>query len=91
MPKFLEEVKQTLQNKGQDYTATDALENFKLIAGVDPKLAVLIQLHIKLHRLTNLVLHNKEPKNESIDDNIKDLAGYTTLFKMIILEERGVE
>ena len=79
----------TLKTKGHDYTDSDALENFKLIRGVDPAEVALIQLSIKLNRLTNLLLRNKTPKNESIDDNIKDLANYAVLLAMILIEKRA--
>lgn len=90
---ILENMKETLAGKGHDYTNTDPLENFKLLDshGVSPVESALVLINIKINRLNNLLLSNKKPKYESVEDTIKDLANYAVLLQCIIDEPSGVE
>ncbi len=81
----LARVKETLINKGHDYTNKDPIENFKLLEeyGIQPTQAVMQLIAIKWNRLKNLIMNNKQPKNESVDDNELDLICYTILLHVV--------
>lgn len=44
---------------------------------------VFVILHGKLLRLKSLLLENKQPQNESVSDNCKDLIAYTIFFMVV--------
>ena len=50
-------------------------------------LGVLVRMNDKFERLKNLVLNNKRPANEGIEDTLKDIANYAVIYLMI---ERGL-
>lgn len=53
---------------------------------VGPEIGIVVRLHDKMSRLSNLI-GNKEPKNESIEDTWKDIVGYALIALMV---RRGV-
>lgn len=72
--------------KGNDYANKNAPTNFELagaICGLSAELNCLSLIATKVARL-GVLLHGKEPKNESIHDSILDLANYTFLLSTII-------
>jgi len=86
------QLKDTLNKKGADYANEDKLSNFKLagnIAGITPEINCLSLIATKVARL-GVLLNNPQhnPSNESIDDSIMDLANYTILLRMILIEKR---
>lgn len=88
---YLARIEKTLLDKGHDYTNVDPVENFKLLQnypkGIPPTVAALFEISVKHNRLKNLVLSDKIPKNESVDDTILDLACYAILMHVIRAEE----
>lgn len=70
-----------LKGKNQDYTTGDEFSNFvnaAMFAGVTTDEVMKAQLGIKWTRLENL-LSGETPVNESIEDNLMDLAGYAII------------
>jgi hypothetical protein len=78
----------TLFKKGDDYANDDRLSNFKdsgAITGMNAKQICLNLIAVKVSRLGNLFKSNN-PKNESVNDSILDLANYAVLLHMIANE-----
>lgn len=70
-----------LKSKGEDYAGADVLGLFKDVANAEgrtPANVIASECHKKILRLQNL-LQGKEPNNESILDNVKDLSNYADL------------
>lgn len=89
--RYVDDMSKTLISKGDDYSNADRLSNFKTsaaILGISPEMHCLALIATKVSRLGNLVSSGKKPNNESLDDNVKDLAVYSLLLRMIIEEER---
>jgi len=87
--KFQRDLIKLLTSKGDDYSNSDRLSNFKEVAAMlhsDPRLVCLQMIAVKISRLSNLLNTSKEPNNESVDDTIDDLNGYALLLKLIDLE-----
>ena len=79
---FFAQRKNILLQKGEDYNSKDVLGIFKELAHAQhrtPEQVILQEIHKKILRLINLYDSGKQPKNESIEDNILDLSGYTDL------------
>ncbi len=82
---IIEEVKQTMFRKGNDYANEDRLSNFKLagsIIGLSAQQNCLSLISTKVARL-GVLLKGSEPNNESIEDSMLDLTCYSILLKMI--------
>ena len=85
---FVDQMRNTLLAKGDDYSGKDRLSNFGLagaICGLSPEKDCLCLIATKVARIGNL-LDSGSPKNESIQDSILDLANYTVLLNMIVSE-----
>ncbi len=63
-------------NKHHDYGPNN-MNKFGLIG-------ILVRVNDKLERLINLTQKNKEPKNESIEDSLKDIANYCIIGLMLL-------
>ena len=86
---YIIKMRDVLLNKGDDYANADRLSNFKMagqIAGGNAQLNCLNLIATKVARLGVLLNTNHEPKNESINDSIMDLANYALLLAMINYE-----
>lgn len=86
---IVDEMEKVLFSKGDDYANEDRLSNFKLagaITGGDARTNCLNLIATKVARLGVLLNSNKDPKNESIEDSVLDLANYSVLLLMIINE-----
>lgn len=84
---MVEQMRQTMFRKGNDYSNEDRLSNFKLagnISGLNAELNCLSLISTKVARLGVLLNSAKEPNNESIQDTILDLANYSVLLSMIL-------
>jgi len=82
---IIDEVKQTMFKKANDYANTDRLSNFKLagsIIGLSAQQNCLSLIATKVARL-GVLLQGAEPNNESIEDSMLDLTCYSILLKMI--------
>jgi hypothetical protein len=82
---FTQKQKDVMLSKGDDYAGGDRLSNFKkagTICGLNAELNCLNLIATKVARLGEL-LNGKEPKNESVEDSILDLANYSILLAMI--------
>ena len=80
-----------LLSKGDDYANSDRLSNFKLsgaIVGISPEQNCLSLIATKVARI-GVLLKSKNPKNESIDDSVIDLANYTILLAMLLKESHS--
>ena len=78
----------TLLSKGDDYANEDRLSNFKLagaVSGLNAELNCLSLISTKVARL-GVLLHDKTPKNESVEDSVLDLANYAVLLSMILID-----
>lgn len=49
------------------------------IAGIKPEQAIITLMGVKVARLRQLTVNNKEIKNESINDSILDLINYSLI------------
>lgn len=89
LDKLVEDLKQILLSKGDDYSGKDRLSNFKTVAGIlkiTPELSCLNLIATKVARLGTLLNSGTTPNNESIEDSIKDLINYSILLHMIHYE-----
>ena len=83
---YINKMRDVLLNKGDDYANADRLSNFKMagqISGCNAQLNCLNLIATKVARLGVLLNSSDEPKNESINDSIMDLANYALLLAMI--------
>ena len=79
---YIELQEKVLISKGDDYSNTDRLSNFKNTANIlniTPQLAALALIATKVSRISNLLNSNLPPNNESIQDSIMDLSNYSFL------------
>ena len=86
---YVKRMRDVLLNKGDDYANRDRLSNFKLaglIAGGNAKTNCLNLIATKVARLGVLLNSNDEPKYESVNDSIMDLANYALLLAMVNYE-----
>ena len=70
-----------LKGKNSDYAPADEFSNFTqaaMFAGITPEEVMKGQLGIKWTRLESL-LSGRDAVNESIEDNLMDLAGYAII------------
>lgn len=83
VPLALEELSYTLNSKNADYRVTSSeFSNFHFagdVAGLPARDVMLAQIGIKLGRLKGLLDRKSDPNWESIEDTIKDLAGYAVI------------
>lgn len=71
-----------LVRKNKDYAPGDEFSNFigaAQFAGIRTDEAIMSQLGIKWTRLESLMETGAKPENESIEDNLMDLAGYALI------------
>lgn len=87
--KFFDDCMKILERKGHDYAQdADVFSNFKKMAAMSGESMdeiFIFFLSVKLARLTEL--KNKDPKNESRQDTLKDKAIYACLYFLWILNE----
>jgi len=84
--RIVNEIRDIQLSKGGDYANTDRLSNFKLageITGVGAELNCLNMIATKVARLGVLLNSETQPNNESIEDNMLDLASYAILLIML--------
>jgi predicted transcriptional regulator len=89
--KLVEKLRQTLSSKGKDYASEDVLSNFKESAeriGQKPYEQCLSMISQKVSRLSNLFKQDRKPDNESVQDSILDLIGYSFLLDAITEEAK---
>ena len=89
---FTTQMEEIMLKKGNDYANIDRLSNFKLagnICGISPEKNCLSLMATKIARL-GVLLENKKPNNESIEDSIIDLANYSLLLGMLIKEKNDI-
>lgn len=75
----IEELRDTLAGKNEDYRIDGEFSNFEFaakMAGLDTQDVMLTQIGIKVGRLMGL---KDDPNNESYKDSVKDLAGYALI------------
>lgn len=93
LTEIVDQIKQTMFKKGNDYANEDRLSNFKLagsIVGLSASQNCLSLIATKVARL-GVLLKGSEPNNESIDDSILDLICYSCLLSMIESEKKPPE
>jgi len=86
------ELRKIIESKGDDYAGDDRLFNFKAVATmtkIKPQTVCLTAIATKVARLSTLYdpLRVQPPRNESVQDSIKDLINYTILLHMVDLDE----
>lgn len=90
LTEIVDQIKQTMFKKGNDYANEDRLSNFKLagsIVGLSASQNCLSLIATKVARL-GVLIKGSEPNNESIDDSILDLICYSCLLSMIESEKK---
>lgn len=70
-----EKSKQVLISKQKDYGPGNILA-FR-------EVGVLVRVYDKVERLRNLLVNNREPSNESLDDTWLDIENYATIARML--------
>ena len=93
LTEIVDQIKQTMFKKGNDYANEDRLSNFKLagsIVGLSASQNCLSLIATKVARL-GVLIKGSEPNNESIDDSILDLICYSCLLSMIESEKKTPE
>lgn len=91
--RFLGEVRETLIAKGDDYAGEDRLSVFKETSsflGCNPSELCMMNIGVKVKRILNLWKSDKV-NFESLQDSVKDLAGYVVLLYCIESEEEFLE
>jgi len=86
---FQETQRTLLTSKGHDYANEDLLSNFKITAAVEGRSkeeVVLTLISTKVVRLSNL-LKSKNPKHESLEDTLIDLANYSFLLNACLRDK----
>lgn len=84
---MIEQMRNIMLSKGDDYANTDRLSNFKLagsISGLNAELNCLSLISTKVARLGVLLGSGKTPMNESVQDSVLDLANYSILLSAIL-------
>jgi hypothetical protein len=87
---FADTQRDIMLKKGNDYANEDRLSNFKMVAqivGIPIEQVIGVFIATKTVRLGNLMSSGKKPDNESVEDNLLDLANYTQLLEMVRLDE----
>lgn len=86
---ILEQTRDLLVKKGHDYTDKDALQNLKVLSdsGIPATTGALFEIGVKFNRLKELLLKQKQPNFESIEDSIRDLIAYSCLLALAYSEE----
>jgi hypothetical protein len=81
----IQALRDTLELKNSDYANIDDMfANFNKVAcmnGTSPRHVFLTMIGVKVARLAELS-SGKHPKNEAMEDSIKDLMGYSILWKI---------
>lgn len=77
-----DEIHKLFASKRADYGSTTE----EMIKRYGP-VAMLVFLRTKLDRLDNILLNNKMPNFESIDDTIRDMANYCIIWLLEIEKE----
>lgn len=80
---IVSDIEQLLIKKNKDYGAKNLL--------TFGNLGILIRLSDKLERLKNHVLNNSELNNESLDDTLKDIAGYAIMWLVLSKENYDLD
>ena len=52
-------------------------------------MGLVVRMNDKVQRLMNLVLDNKDPQNESVEDTLIDIANYAVMARLVIDREWG--
>lgn len=88
---FTKKQEEILLKKGNDYANSDRLSNFKVggaICQLTPQQQCLSLIATKVARLGILLSTNKTPNNESITDNVIDLANYVVILDALLKEKQ---
>ena len=80
--RITEELKQMYIKKNTDYDNA-----FKKVWEEHGDLSLLIRLKDKMYRLENLIENERKVEDETIEDTIKDIAGYCVLRLAIAKED----
>lgn len=89
---FITQMREIMLKKGNDYSNTDRLSNFKLggaIIGLSAEMQALALISTKVARLGNLLQTQREPNYESLRDTLIDLANYAILLDMIVEDTKA--
>lgn len=80
---ILGQCKAVMSAKKNDYAENNNrysnFEESSKIAGISPEQSIIVLMGVKLARLRQLTVNNKEVKNESMDDSILDLINYALI------------
>lgn len=86
-------MREMLLKKGKDYANEDTMSNFKrigFITDLSPERVILTFAASKISRLCNLMEKGANPMNESVQDNMLDLACYGMLLNAMHEETTAI-
>jgi len=52
-------------------------------------IGLVVRMNDKIQRLMNLILDNRDPQNESVEDTLIDIANYAVMAKIVINKDWG--
>lgn len=79
---MVDKMRQIMLSKGNDYSNTDRLANFKQVGAIcnmHPAKVALVLMAVKISRLCNLLDSGAKPENEALQDSSLDLSVYSIL------------
>lgn len=89
--KSFKDIVELIKIKNADYaTNSDPFKNFRSasVIGISPSQAILVRITDKLSRISNLLGKKAQVKDESIEDTLNDIIGYTVIMKELIKEKK---
>lgn len=90
MKEELKKILDVVFAKNKDY-GNSALQNPVLIPWLGRKMALLVRLSDKVHRVRNLLNSNKEATYEPLQDSLRDVVGYVFLLWALIRTENQAD
>ena len=88
-----EEMLELFKKKQADYGPTNiGMGNRTIDTDEDVQksmIGLVVRMNDKIQRLMNLILDNRDPQNESVEDTLIDIANYAVMAKIVIDKDWG--
>jgi len=88
-----EEMLELFKKKQADYGPTNiGMGNRTIDTDEDVQksmIGLVVRMNDKIQRLMNLILDNRDPQNESVEDTLIDIANYAVMAKIVINKDWG--
>jgi hypothetical protein len=88
-----EEMFELFKKKQADYGPTNiGMGNRTIDTDEDVQKSMIgltVRMNDKIQRLMNLILDNRDPQNESVEDTLLDIANYAIMSKIVIDKDWG--